>query len=64
MNANNSNINPHNTFSESASQHSPQIKEVIAVIFPFLIPAPAEEHPFVRIQVKKTSVAASGKINK
>ena len=46
MNPNNSNITPHKTFPESASQHSPQIKEVIAVIFPFLADAPAEEHPF------------------
>jgi hypothetical protein len=46
MNANNSNITPHKTFPESASQHSPQIKEV------------------VRIQVKKTSLAKAGKINK
>ena len=54
MNANNSNINPHKTFLESASQHSPQIKEVIAVIFPFLVEAPAEEHPFKLNDIVKT----------
>ena len=54
MNANNSNINPHKTFPESASQHSPQIKEVIAVIFPFLADAPAEEHPFKLNDIVKT----------
>jgi hypothetical protein len=54
MNANNFNINPHKTFPESASQHSPQIKEVIAVIFPFLIPAYAEEHPFRLNNIVKT----------
>lgn len=46
MDANNSNINPHKTFPESASQHSAQIQEVIAVIFPFLADIPAEEYPF------------------
>ncbi|MEG4521051.1 MULTISPECIES: hypothetical protein [unclassified Microcoleus] len=54
MNTNNSNINPHKTFPESASQHSPQIKEVIAVIFPFLADAPAEEHPFKLNDIVKT----------
>ncbi len=54
MNANNSNINPHKTFPESVSQHSPQIKEVIAVIFPFLADAPAEEHPFQLNDIVKT----------
>ena len=54
MDANNSNINPHKTFPESASQHSPQIKEVIAVIFPFLADAPAEEHPFKLNDIVKT----------
>ena len=54
MNANNSNINPHKTFPESVSQHSPQIKEVIAVIFPFLADAPAEEHPFKLNDIVKT----------
>ena len=54
MNANNSNINPHKTFPESASQHSPQIKKVIAVIFPFLADAPAEEHPFKLNDIVKT----------
>ena len=46
MNANKFIINPCKTFPESASQHFHQVKEVVAVIFPFLIPAPAEEHPF------------------
>jgi hypothetical protein len=46
MNANNFIINPHNTFPESASQHSHEVKEVVAVIFPFIPDAPAEEHPF------------------
>ncbi|MEG4294827.1 hypothetical protein Q5692_39430 [Microcoleus sp. C2C3] len=54
MNANNSNINPHKTFPESARQHSPQIKEVIAVIFPFLADARAEEHPFKLNDIVKT----------
>jgi hypothetical protein len=54
MNANNFNINPHKTFPESASQDSPQIKEVIAVIFPFLVEAPAEEHPFKLNDIVKT----------
>ena len=54
MNTNNSNINPPKTFPESASQHSPQIKEVIAVIFPFLADAPAEEHPFKLNDIVKT----------
>ena len=54
MNTNNSNINPHKTFPESASQHSPQIQEVIAVIFPFLADAPAEEHPFKLNDIVKT----------
>ncbi|MEG4812486.1 hypothetical protein QUA82_33720 [Microcoleus sp. F8-D3] len=54
MNANNSLITPHNTFPESASQESPQVKEVVAVIFPFLIPAPAEEHPFRLNDIVKT----------
>ena len=54
MNANNFNINPHKIFPESASQHSPQIKEVIAVIFPFLADAPAEEHPFKLNDIVKT----------
>jgi hypothetical protein len=54
MNTNNSNINPHKTFPESASPHSPQIQEVIAVIFPFLADAPAEEHPFKLNDIVKT----------
>ena len=54
MDANNPIINPHNTFSESASQHSAQIKEVVAVIFPFLANAPAEEHPFRLNDIVKT----------
>jgi hypothetical protein len=54
MNTNNYNINPHKTFPESASQHSPQIQEVIAVIFPFLADAPAEEHPFKLNNIVKT----------
>jgi hypothetical protein len=54
MNTNNSNINPHKTFPESASQHSPQIQEVIAVIFPFLADAPAEEHPLKLNDIVKT----------
>ena len=54
MNANNSLINPHNTFPESASQHSSQIQEVVAVIFPFLADAPAEEQPFKLNDIVKT----------
>jgi len=54
MNANNSNINPHKTFPESASQHSSQIQEVVAVIFPFLPDVPAEEHPFRLNDIVKT----------
>ncbi|MEG4070992.1 hypothetical protein QUA42_27350 [Microcoleus sp. Pol11C2] len=54
MNANNSNINPHKTFPESASQHSSQIQEVVAVIFPFLPDAHAEEHPFKLNDIVKT----------
>jgi len=54
MNANNSNINPHKTFPESASQESPQIKEVAAVIFPFLIPAPSQQYPFTLNDIVKT----------
>ena len=54
MNTNNFNINPPKTFPESASQHSPQIKKVIAVIFPFLADAPAEEHPFRLNDIVKT----------
>ena len=54
MKANNSNINPHKTFLESASQHSSQIQEVVAVIFPFLPDAPAEEHPFRLNDIVKT----------
>jgi hypothetical protein len=54
MNANNSLINPHNTFPESASQESPQIKEVAAVIFPFLIPAPSQQYPFTLNDIVKT----------
>jgi hypothetical protein len=54
MNTNNSNINPHKSFPESASQHSPQIQEVIAVIFPFLADVPAEEHPFKLNDIVKT----------
>ena len=54
MNANNSLINPHNTFPESASQHSPQVKEVVAVIFPFLTDAPSQEHPFRLNDIVKT----------
>ena len=47
-------ISTHKIFPESASQHSPQIKEVIAVIFPFLADAPAEEHPFKLNDIVKT----------
>ncbi|MEG3918077.1 hypothetical protein [Microcoleus sp. POL10_C6] len=54
MNANNSLINPHHTFPESASQESPQIKEVAAVIFPFLIPAPSQQYPFTLNDIVKT----------
>ncbi|NJK68960.1 MAG: hypothetical protein HC849_04125 [Oscillatoriales cyanobacterium RU_3_3] len=54
MNANKSVINPRKTFPESASQHFRQVKEVVAVIFPFLIPAPAEEHPFRLNDIVKT----------
>jgi hypothetical protein len=54
MNANNSNINPHKTCPESASQQFPQVKEVVAVIFPFLADAPAEEHPFKLNDIVKT----------
>jgi len=54
MNANNFIINPHNTFPESASQHSHEVKEVVAVIFPFLPDAPAEEHPFKLNDIVKT----------
>ncbi len=54
MNANNSLINPHNTFPESASQESPQIKEVAAVIFPFLIPAPSQQYRFTLNDIVKT----------
>jgi hypothetical protein len=54
MNANNFIINPHNTFPESASQHSHEVKEVVAVIFPFIPDAPAEEHPFKLNDIVKT----------
>ena len=54
MNANNFIINPHTTFPESASQHSHEVKEVVAVIFPFLPDAPAEEHPFKLNDIVKT----------
>src|SRR6476661_647853 len=54
MNANNFIINPHNTFPESASQHSHEVKEVVAVIFPFLQDAPTEEHPFKLNDIVKT----------
>jgi len=54
MKANKSIINFHNTFPESASQHSSQIQEVVAVIFPFLADAPAEEHPFKLNDIVKT----------
>src|SRR4028119_2193237 len=54
MNANNFIINPHNTFPESASQHSHEVQEVVAVIFPFLPDAPAEEHPFKLNDIVKT----------
>ncbi len=54
MNANNFIINPHNTFPESASQHSHEVKEVVAVIFPFLPDAPTEEHPFKLNDIVKT----------
>ena len=54
MNANNSLINPHNTFPESASQESPHIQEVVAVIFPFLPDAPTEERPFKLNDIVKT----------
>ena len=47
-------INPHKTFPESASQDSPQIQEVVAVIFPFLPDVPAEEHPFRLNDIVKT----------
>ena len=54
MNANNFIINPHNTFPESASQHSHEVKEVVAVIFPFLPDAPTEENPFKLNDIVKT----------
>jgi hypothetical protein len=54
MNANNSNINPHKTCPESASQQFPPVKEVVAVIFPFLADAPAEELPFKLNDIVKT----------
>lgn len=54
MNANKSIINPRKTFPESASKHSHQVKEVVAVIFPFLIPVPAEENPFRLKDIVKT----------
>ena len=54
MNPNNFIINPHNTFPESASQHSHEVKEVVAVIFPFIPDAPAEEHPFKLNDILKT----------
>ena len=54
MNANNFIINPRKTWTESASHHSHQVKEVVAVIFPFLIPAPAEENPFKLNDIVKT----------
>src|SRR4028118_1661906 len=54
MKANKSIINFHNTFPESASQHSSQIQEVVAVIFPFLADAPAEEHLFKLNDIVKT----------
>ena len=54
MNANNFIINPHNTFPESASQHSHEVKEVVAVIFPFIPDAPTEEHPFKLNDIVKT----------
>jgi len=54
MNPNNFIINPHNTFPESASQHSHEVKEVVAVIFPFIPDAPAEEHPFKLNDIVKT----------
>ena len=54
MNANNFIINPHNTFPESASQHSHEVKEVVAVIFPFLPDAPTEKHPFKLNDIVKT----------
>jgi hypothetical protein len=54
MNANNFIINPHNTFPESASQHSHEVKEVVAVIFPFLPDAPTEEYPFKLNDIVKT----------
>jgi len=54
MNANNFIINPHNTFPESASQHSHEVKEVVAVIFPFLPDAPTEERPFKLNDIVKT----------
>jgi hypothetical protein len=54
MKANKSIINFHNTFPELASQHSSQIQEVVAVIFPFLADAPAEEHPFKLNDIVKT----------
>jgi hypothetical protein len=54
MNANNSLINPHNTFLNQPARHSPQIKEVAAVIFPFLIPAPAEQTSLQLNDIVKT----------
>jgi hypothetical protein len=54
MNANNFIINPHNTFPESASEHSHEVKEVVAVIFPILPDAPTEEHPFKLNNIVKT----------
>jgi hypothetical protein len=54
MKANNFIINPHNTFPESASQHSHEVKEVVAVIFPFLPDAPTEEYPFKLNDIVKT----------
>ncbi|MCU0542670.1 MAG: hypothetical protein MUE44_10810 [Oscillatoriaceae cyanobacterium Prado104] len=54
MYANKSTINPYKTFPESTSSHSPQIHEVIAVIFPFLNCTPAEEHPFKLNDIVKT----------
>ena len=54
MNANNFIINPHNTFPESASQHSHEVQEVVAVIFPFIPDAPTEEHPLKLNDIVKT----------
>src|SRR4028118_2373013 len=54
MNANNFIINPHNTFPESTSQRSHEVKEVVAVIFPFLPDASTEEHPFKLNDIVKT----------